>query len=152
MPRPAFRPAFPSQRVTNAARAYQVRPAIAYSGGTGGAYQVSHANPVGMPPLPQSQPAGRRTKPFSNLVLDPAISPFLNLDREEDAVELPNYHAFVRPQLEQQEAYRQQQMEIQRLERQWNNQPPGAMQAYPGPSARSARFMDTAQYYGRWQR
>lgn len=155
IPRPSVRAAFPSQRTASYASATQVRPAVGYSsGGSGsGVSQASYNGPPRMEVVPSPQPVRRPTKPFSNLVLDSTISPYLNLDHDEDAVELPNYYTFVRPQLEQQEANRRQQMEIQQLSRQWNNgAAPSAGPAHQGPAGRTARFMDTAQFYSRWTR
>jgi hypothetical protein len=84
------------------------------------------------------------------------VSPYLNLHRSEENSEgAPNYFSFVRPQLEQQEAQRRQQLEIQRLQRQVQGGPPAvATPQYDGASApktsRAARFMDTAQFYRGW--
>jgi hypothetical protein len=92
-------------------------------------------------------------KPFQTATTAPTVSPYLNLFRDEDeaAQSAPSYYAFVRPQLEQQQTNERQQRELQRLERQMQRGATG-----PSPAVSSggsiARFMDTAQFYGGWQR
>ena len=102
------------------------------------------------------QPMYRQIKPFHTVYHEPTVSPYLNLYREEnDSEGAPNYFAFVRPQMEQIEASRLQQREIQRLRGQVQGRP-SAVPAYQagGPRRTSvpARYMDTAQFYGGWQR
>jgi hypothetical protein len=111
-------------------------------------------------PIRPAGPAAPRmqTKPFQSLEKEPTVSPYLNLHRNEDDVEgAPNYYAFVRPQVEQLEASRRQQLELLRLQRQLQSTSKSAVSsnysapAPAGPGA-PARFMDTAQFYGSWQR
>jgi hypothetical protein len=98
-----------------------------------------------------------RSKPFDAIEREPTVSPYLNLHRPDDDTEsAPNYYAFVRPQLEQMEANRKQQQEIQRLQRQVQRGP-GTTAARRGGTAlpttgTAARFMDTAQFYSSWPR
>jgi hypothetical protein len=82
----------------------------------------------------------------------PTVSPYLNLLRPEDDLALPNYFAFVRPQLEQQRVNRQQQLEIERLGsqvQQVNNQltydPSGSNSIRP--TGHQAVFMNLSHYY-----
>ncbi len=100
-----------------------------------------------------SQPIVRQSKPFQAIHHEPTVSPYLNLHRDDVSAEsAPNYFAFVRPQMEQLDAARAQQREIQRLQRQLQSMPSTMAgpryQSAGGPGAGSAaRFMDTAQFY-----
>lgn len=98
----------------------------------------------------ESRPRGA-VKPFSSVQTSPTISPYLNLFREEDVNAAPNYHAFVRPQQDQYEANRQQQAELQQLQRQVQQatygQPTGRVGVAGG-----ARYGYTGRYYGGWRR
>ncbi len=69
-------------------------------------------------PLPQPVRVAQRTKPFSNLRRSPTISPYLALDQLQSEVGLPNYYAYVRPLMQQQEANQLQRSNLQRMERQ----------------------------------
>jgi hypothetical protein len=92
-------------------------------------------------------------KPFQTASTGPTISPYLNLfrdERENDSA-VPSYYSFVRPQLEQQAANQQQQREIQQLRHQVQAGPQSRTATLPGAGTR-ARYMDTAQFYGGWQR
>lgn len=97
-----------------------------------------------------------KAKPFQGVESAPTVSPYLNLDRnDDDGVSTPNYYSFVRPQLEQQAANRGQQLEIQRLQRQLQNGTVAAPQyrtAAQPETGTAARFMDTSQYFSGWQR
>lgn len=113
--------------------------------------------PQRMPIQPAvSPPAAQSSKPFENTAGPGTISPYLNLFREDtDAEVLPNYYAFVRPQLEQREANRRQQQELQQLERQMQGGPMAAGAsmgtANSGTRRLPGRFMNTAQFYSGWQ-
>jgi hypothetical protein len=105
-------------------------------------------------------PASARTpsKPFQGVQNAPTVSPYLNLDRDENDDEVAaNYFAFVRPQTEQFEANRMQQIEMQRMQRQVQSGSATVATPQRGAAAisqtgSSTRFMDTAQFYGAWQR
>jgi hypothetical protein len=92
-------------------------------------------------------------KPFQGVTASTTISPYLNLfrDEERETESVPNYYAFVRPQLDQQEALAQQQRELDRRGRQLNHRPPGGSAQYQS-SGGPARYMDTAQFYGGWRK
>jgi hypothetical protein len=100
----------------------------------------------------------RQGKPFNVVYQEPTVSPYMNLYRDEgDDEGAPNYFAFVRPQMDQIEANRLQQREIQKL----RGQVQGVMLPAGGPSNQAtstgrtsvqARYMDTAQFYGGWRR
>jgi hypothetical protein len=99
-----------------------------------------------------------QVKPFETVYREPTVSPYLNLYRAEDESEsAPNYFAFVRPQLDQIEANRRQQREIQQLRGQVQGisttiaGPQYGRSAPPATGTRS-RYMDTAQFYGGWRR
>jgi hypothetical protein len=89
-----------------------------------------------------------RSKPFQSVQSEPVISPYMNLYRSDDsATSLPNYLTVVRPQLEQQQANRQQVAEIQKLRGQLQNLSGGGV-PYSGSMTAHAHYMDTAQFYG----
>lgn len=89
-------------------------------------------------------------KPFSNTTNGPTVSPYLNLLREEENQGAPNYFTFVRPQMQQLEASRQQLTQLQQLRRQVQQT------SYTRPVASSpgaaARYGDTGRYYSGWRR
>lgn len=101
----------------------------------------------------QTGPLQHNGKPFQGVSNGPTVSPYLylfnNNGTSNDAV--PAYYTYVRPQLEQQAAFQQQQRENQQLSRQ--QQSGTQYRASTMPSAgRQARYFDTAQFYGGWQR
>ena len=57
-------------------------------------------------------------KPFANTSHRPTISPYLNLLRSDEGGAAPNYHAFVRPQLQQNRVNQQQTRRNQTVYRQ----------------------------------
>ena len=91
-----------------------------------------------------------RGKPFQSVQSEPVISPYMNLYRSDDsATSLPNYLTVVRPQLEQQQANRQQAAEIQKLRGQLQNLSGGGSgMPNSGSMTVHAHYMDTAQFYG----
>jgi hypothetical protein len=136
----------------------QIRGALNFYGGNPARVTLSQfpaRTPIQAGP---QQPIGRQIKPFNTIYREPTISPYMNLYREEnDSQGAPNYFAFVRPQLDQNEEIRMQQMEIQKLSRQTQGRARTTVpQQYraAGNSNRStpARYMDTAQFYGGWSR
>ena len=88
-------------------------------------------------------------KPFQNVQQDPAISPYLYLyGNNSSSNNLMNYYAIVRPQLDQQQANRQQAAEIQKLRGQVQRiANGGSSDVQPDGMAEHAHFMDTAQFY-----
>jgi hypothetical protein len=136
----------------------QIRPALNFYGGNPARATLSQfptRSPIQAGP---QQPMQQQIKPFNTIYREPTISPYMNLYREEnDSEAAPNYFAFVRPQLDQIEENRTQQMEIQKLSRQTQGRArTTAPQQYQatGKSNRSspARYMDTAQFYSGWSR
>jgi hypothetical protein len=134
----------------------QTRHALAFYGGYSARTTLSQ-----MPRRTPIQPAPSRplrgpTKPFQNVNQEPTLSPYINLYREEEDADLPNYFTYVRPQMEQLQLNQLQQRELQQLRGQVQNMsPPAAGTQYqsmraPGGGA-PARFMDTAQFYGGWR-
>jgi hypothetical protein len=96
------------------------------------------------------RPMQRQAKPFESVESNPTISPYLDLDRDEDDTQsAPTYFMYVRPRLEQIEKNRVQQREIQQLRGQLQNAAYNAGAPTQYEANRSpARFMDTAQFYG----
>jgi len=101
-----------------------------------------------------------RGKPFQSVEAGPTVSPYLNLYRNDKNTNMmSNYYAFVRPQLDQIEANRRQEADLQRLQTQLQNsqsagggvQPISYGTGATGP-APVARFGDTAQFYQRTRR
>lgn len=66
-----------------------------------------------LPPPQQVEVAG--AKPFQSLQRGAALSPYLGLDLRTSDASIPNYHAFVRPQQQQQLANKAQAAHIRRL-------------------------------------
>lgn len=149
--RPAASPVVHAWSSADPQMTSQARRAIDYYGG---AQAVATLGQIPRPPAIVSSATSslqRGSKPFQTINQDPTVSPYLNLYRDEaDPNALPNYFAFVRPQLEQIETNRQQMREMQQLRRQVQGGSPAA--AGPPTIGRAARFMDTAQFYGQWQR
>jgi len=91
-----------------------------------------------------------RGKPFQSaqsFQSEPVISPYMNLYRNDDGITSgSNYLTMVRPQQEQQQAYRQQAAEIQKLRTQLQNMSSGSA-PNSGSMSAHAHYMDTAQFY-----
>jgi hypothetical protein len=131
-----------------------VRPASFYGGNS--ARQTMSQFPRRAAIRTNPRPASRRQpKPFETAEHEPTISPYLNLDRDDDESQnIPNYLTMVLPQFEQMQVNRNQQREIQQLRGQLQSM---STNVGPAPAyevnrssgmASSARFMDTAQFYG----
>ena len=164
-PAPAerFRPLIPSRLIEAANRGEvmsaplsdeQVRTAIGYNGLEASSQTQSQVTQTAAI-APVSQPSHRQGKPFQTLMRDPTINPWLNLDRQENYEELPNYFTFVRPQVNQIDTNRRYQSDITHLQRQVQTVTTAVAgpQYGPGgvpPTGHRARYMDTAQFYGRW--
>lgn len=150
---PVFRQPFVDPQVTN-----QTRQALNFYGGYSARATLSQLPRRAPLQSSASQPARWQPKPFETLDREPTVSPYLNLYRDEENDEgVPNYFALVRPQLDQLEANRMQQREMQQLRGQMQStssptgvprQPAGGMPA----TGTAARYMDTAQFYGGWRR
>ena len=57
------------------------------------------------------------SKPFENAVRQPTLSPYLSLNLIENETGLPNYHAWVRPQVRQRETDRERSFQTRRQQR-----------------------------------
>ena len=123
-----------------------------------GLNKIPHPMPVqaATMPTPTSPAAARlKGKPFQSVQSEPAISPYLNLYRNDAGQnQLLNYYTLVRPQLEQQEANKKQTAEMQKLRSQVQkgSQPSGVQQASATDASTEgmtvpAHYMDTAQFY-----
>jgi hypothetical protein len=127
----------------------QTRKALDFYGGQSARSTLSEMprrTPIQPATTGQLQHGG---KPFQSASSGPTISPYLNLfrDEREGSEAIPSYFSLVRPQMEQQAANQQQQREIAQLQQQLQSGP-----QYRGASGARARYMDTAQFYGGWQR
>jgi len=130
----------------------QTQQVLNFYGGRSAARTLSQ-----MPRRSAIQPASagqiqHNGKPFHGTSTGPTVSPYLNLFREEQGATdpVPSYYTFVRPQLEQQASYQQQQREIELLQRQVQG---GAATGRPiTGGGTQARYFDTAQFYGGWKR
>src|SRR4051794_21200326 len=109
--------------------------------------------PTPVQSMPRPPQARRAVKPFENVQSEPAISPYLTLygTGTTSGNQVQNYFAFVRPQLDQIDANRQQQREIQQLRTQLQKISSQSSTTAPQTSTmdKSARYMDTAQFYQR---
>ncbi|QDV76049.1 hypothetical protein [Botrimarina mediterranea] len=133
--------------------AYRPQTAMGALGQTGvlypsapAGYRVAATNGGG---AQRTRPIGNSAKPFNMTNSGPTISPYLNLFRGDDQRSAPNYYTFVRPMQDQADAVRQQQMQMQQLQRQVQQT------SYAAPSsstAGGARYGDTGHYYGGWKR
>jgi hypothetical protein len=135
----------------------QTRQALGYFGGYSARTtlnQMPRRTPIQASP---PRPMNRQLKPFQAVYREPTVSPYLNLHRDEaNSESAPNYFSLVRPQVDQIEANRRQQREIQQLRGQLQGlsstvvrpqisaYQPSALPATGTP----ARFGDTAQFYG----
>ncbi|HEX4415271.1 MAG TPA: hypothetical protein VH107_16685 [Lacipirellulaceae bacterium] len=112
--------------------------------------QSAQASPARHPIRPQG-------KPFQANNMEPAISPYLSLyQNNSNQNVLLNYYTSVRPQLDQIEANKKQEAEIQKLRVQVQNPSQGGVRqaAAIGDGSSegmtvSAHYMDTAQFYHR---
>ena len=95
----------------------RMNPALRYFGGKNA--QTVYQQPTIRQQLPQPQPVqvARAGKPFSGTVRTSTITPYLNLDVRQSEVGLPNYYAFVKPQLDQQRTNQKQTQRMQRMQR-----------------------------------
>jgi hypothetical protein len=109
--------------------------------------------PAPVQSAPRRQTIKRGGKPFQSVPTQSTVSPYLYLQGNMNTgSNLTNYFAFVRPQMDQAEASRQQQQEIQQLRTQLQKMSSvsGAPQTQFGMGG-AAHYMDTAQFYRRPQ-
>jgi hypothetical protein len=130
----------------------QARPRVAFVGYSSPRVTLEESPRGASTRAVAQQSIRQQPKPFQTVYRDPTISPYLNLFREEDDSEsAPNYFAFVRPQLEQIEANRVQQGELQQLSRQLQRRSTTVAGSAVTGARAPARYMDTAQFYGGWR-
>lgn len=91
------------------------------------------------------------SKPFRNIQQQPTVSPYLNLVRDDNGG-TANYQTLVRPQVEQLNINRQQELQYERLDRQFQDF--RSESAYPQQGAINLRetghttqFMNRSHYY-----
>lgn len=131
----------------------QTRQALSFYGGYA-ARQTLSQQPRRTPIQASApRPVYRQVKPFQSTHFTPTVSPYLNLHRDDaNSESAPNYFSLVRPQLEQIEAARNQQRDIQQLRGQLQTisstviRPQNQTSGLPGTGT-PARYMDTAQFY-----
>jgi hypothetical protein len=92
------------------------------------------------------------SKPFQNIQHAPTLSPYLALDLIESSTQLPNYQAFVQPQLQQRAANDAQAREIARLRQQVRVATSrGVVSRNPTPgvptTGSSMQFMNMGSYF-----
>ncbi len=129
-----------------------------YATSAGQAAMNRMPHPMPVQSIPTRQPTRLRGKPFSSVQSEPAISPYLNLYRNDSSQnQLINYYTLVRPQLDQIDANKRQAADLQKLRSQVLNasqHPSQGQGATYDPSSQegmtvSAHYMDTAQFYHR---
>jgi hypothetical protein len=110
--------------------------------------------PAPVQSAPRLQANRRGGKPFQAIQMQPTVSPYLYLNAGSNTSnQMTNYFAFVRPQMEQMEAGRQQQREIQQLRTQVQKMSANGTGAQSSPNTNAAaHYMDTAQFYRGLQR
>lgn len=153
-PRPGLATARFVQPVFDPIVTTQTRQALSFYGGYS-ARQTLSQQPRRTPiQAGAPKPLYRQVKPFQAMVSTPTVSPYLNLHRDDaNSESAPNYFSLVRPQLEQIEAQRSQQRDLQQLRGQLQTisstvvRPQGQGAGLPGTGT-PARYMDTAQFYG----
>lgn len=98
---------------------------------------------------PAPAPATRAPKPFTGGTTGPTVSPYLNLYRDEDISDLPNYYTYVRPQFEQQATNNRQAAALGRLQNQVRQATaPAGDGRYGAPgTGHSTHFGNTGRYY-----
>jgi hypothetical protein len=91
------------------------------------------------------------SKPFKHVQRQPTVSPYLNLVRDDSGA-AANYQTLVRPQMEQIDINRQQEMQFDRLDRQFQDF--RSESAYPQQGSLDiretghiTRFMNRSHYY-----
>jgi hypothetical protein len=92
------------------------------------------------------------SKPFQNIQHAPTLSPYLAMDLIESSTQLPNYQAFVQPQLQQRAANDAQAREIARLRQQVRVATShGVVSRNPTPgvptTGSSMQFMNMGSYF-----
>lgn len=145
-PTPNFAPPGSYQRISG----YN-NPAMEYFGKSRPHFYVAQQAQRSLPAPPPAPASNmvQRSKPFSNVRSGPTISPYLGLDIRESGVGLPNYYAFVRPQLDQQQQNQVQQAQYQRLQRQFNTAVGGPAITGDGmpTTGHATQFMNPGGYY-----
>ena len=130
----------------------RMNPALRYFGGKNA--QTVYQQPTIRQQLPQPQPVhvARASKPFSGTVRTSTITPYLNLDVRQSEVGLPNYYAFVKPQLDQQRTNQKQTQRMQRMQRDLRMaSTPGIVSPDGGipTTGHSTQFLNMGNYFPR---
>ena len=93
-------------------------------------------------------------KPFSDYQAAPTVSPYVNLDRDDFDLGAPTYQTLVQPYLQQQDFNQRQQVELQRINQQFQNvrsdyQLQQQGQAPLRPTGHEVFFMNMGHYFPR---
>lgn len=126
-------------------------PALRYFGGTA-LLQPSSRRPALQLPALAPMPKRPIRKPFAGATLGSPVSPYLALDLRESGSGLPNYYAFVRPQLQQQRQFELQQAQYQMLQQQVRSSgatagsPSGSRASMP-TTGHSTQFQNLGGYF-----
>lgn len=129
----------------------QHNPAIEYFGG--GLGRQSRLGPK-RAELPTSGLPTRNstpTKPFSHVQRSYGVSPYLGLDLAESSSGVPNYFAYVRPQLDRIREVEAQRAQLNRLQQQVATQSGNPSEAEPASLNRGTgyrtQFLNTGSYF-----
>lgn len=120
-------------------------PALRYFRGTPAPAAAPAARSPRPAPVTPTPPrvSPRRAKPFSDTVLQPTVTPYLALSLLETNAGLPNYHLFVKPQLDQQRQAQVQQYQQQQMQQELRA---ASLPAAPATGS-AARFQNYNGYY-----
>jgi len=127
-----------------------MNPALRYFGGKNARTVYQQPASRQQPPAPQPVQAARVSKPFNGTVRTSTITPYLNLDVRQSDVGLPNYYAFVKPQLEQQRTNRTQTQRMHRMQQQLRiASTPGIVAPGGGipTTGHSTQFLNMGSYF-----
>ncbi|MEN1678358.1 MAG: hypothetical protein AAGJ46_02115 [Planctomycetota bacterium] len=128
------------------------RAVLSYYGARRGVTPVAPrpAAPQAVTQAAYEEPAERR--PFEHAATRPTVSAYLNLYNENLGDGAPNYHAFVRPRLEQERQLENQRVEMERLRRRAQRTQAAAAPARGPMVPGVSRYGDTGRYYNGWRR
>lgn len=92
------------------------------------------------------------TKPHANVHRSETISPYLNLLRDDSEDALPSYFSLVRPQIQQQQINRQQELQLNRLSTDFQQLQqqlaiPPTGDPVLRPTGHPVQFLNTLQYF-----
>lgn len=145
----------PVQRLSYESTAHlpsRVQNVLDFYGGTTSARALAQLPSRPSTGMSSPPPVRQAPKPFEGTVSNgPTVSPYMNLFHEESDEAPPNYFAYVRPALQQQQANRRAQQEFRTLERQVRNvsYAEAARNSSGGvpTTGHGTRYLNTSRYY-----